>query len=114
MLNQFTYQTKNGITLSYTMKYNSSVPPIKSYLVWWDEELKAVVSLETSSVQKRLLEFLTLEGYKYAEVKCFSEDRAKIIFSSFYEFLDLEKLKDSEAYVLRESSINIESRFYVS
>lgn len=88
------------------------VKPIKSYLVWEDVEFNLCMCIEISSVKRELLEMITLEGYVYAEVKAITEDEARHIFILHYDFLQMYKLKDSQAFVLRKSFVRIESRFY--
>lgn len=89
-----------------------AMKPIKSYLVWQDKELDSVICLDICFVRRRLLEEISLENYVYAEVKAWNDVEAKDIFKESLPFLEMDKLEDSQAYVLRESSIKIEKRFY--
>lgn len=91
---------------------NTLVKPIKSYFVWEDFELQQTLCIEVSAVTRNFLESITLEGCCYAEVKAINEDEAKEIFAKHYNVLEMYKLKDSQAYVLRKSYVTVESRFY--
>lgn len=85
---------------------------IKSYLVWENRDLLEVFVLDISSVQRVVLEDIIVNHYIYAEVKANTEQEARSIFSQYYDFLDMDKLKDSQAYLLKKSFMSIEKRFY--
>lgn len=85
---------------------------IKSYLVWENRDLLEVFVLDVSSVKRVVLEDIIVNHYIYAEVKANTEQEARSIFSQYYDFLDMDKLKDSQAYLLKKSFMSIEKRFY--
>lgn len=85
---------------------------IKSYLVWENRDLLEIFVLDVSSVKRVVLEDIIVNHYIYAEVKANTEQEARSIFSQYYDFLDMDKLKDSQAYLLKKSFMSIEKRFY--
>lgn len=91
-------------------KKNKSL--IKSYLVWENRDLLEVFVLDISLVKRVVLEDIIVNHYIYAEVKANTEREARSIFSQYYDFLDMDKLKDSQAYLLKKSFMSIEKRFY--
>lgn len=85
---------------------------IKSYLVWENRDLLEIFVLDVSSVKRVVLEDIIVNHYIYAEVKANTEQEARSIFSQYYDFLDMDKLKDSQAYLLKKYFMSIEKRFY--